>query len=696
MKCIWLNKEKYRRYINSYQTMFSDKKGFEFCIAEFKRNYSFEKKILKINVTVCADTKYELNINGKTAGKGPIYRGGDYGYKKSLPYIYSDVYEIEINDKKLSFLASVRLLPEVMAETSQGLGRFSLECETEFEDGTHEILSADETWLARRNTYYDSINTVDFTRPEESWTEADLVEPFPEIRRSPLPKLAEDIIIPQKFSPITVGAKENKSVTVMFDKIYSGYAVVDVSAKCRYNITIDFFEVPENITYRESITADSHLKYKSLKMHSIGGYTLNINNLGDCDISITEASLIFEHYPITNEGSFNCSNKMLNKIYEVGKHTLSICRQSIELDSPVHQENLGCTGDYFIESLINYFTFGDTRLTRLDILRTAEYLEISCGKMFHTTYSLIWVQMIYDYYMFTGDTDLLKETASALKLLLERFFEYTGENGLVENPPNFMFVDWIYEDGYSLHHPPKALGQTVMNAFYYKALLTAARIFEMLGDSAADVCGRRAKKLYTAFNGQLYDSEKGLYFDGLNTPSAENDWMPKNSEKRYYSMHANTLAVLYGLCPKPEAKRIMTAVLEDKTLITVQPYFMHFVLEAVYSAGLFEKYGINQILRYGKLVEECDKGLKEGWIDMPEYGYDYSHAWGATPSYQLPSKLLGFEMIEPGFKKIAVSPKLYGLEYADISMPTPYGNIRCKMDKNGINLEIPNEIEKVI
>ncbi len=44
------------------------------------------------------------------------------------------------------------------------------------------------------------------------------------------------------------------------------------------------------------------------------------------------------------------SDQDLNEIYELGKHTLKICRQTIELDSPMHQENLGCIGDYMISA----------------------------------------------------------------------------------------------------------------------------------------------------------------------------------------------------------------------------------------------------------------------------------------------------------------------------------------------------------
>ena len=48
---------------------------------------------------------------------------------------------------------------------------------------------------------------------------------------------------------------------------------------------------------------------------------------------------------------------------------------------------------------------------------------------------------------------------------------------------------------------------------------------------------------------------------------------------------------------------------------------------------------------------------------------------------------MGFEMIEPGFKKISLNPDLYGLDYAEIKMPTPYGDISVNL-KKGENPEI--------
>lgn len=693
MNCIWLNKEKYPQYQKSYQTLFCDKTKYNFCVAEFKKNYTFEKNISKIKTTVCADTKYELNINGDFVGSGPVYRGGDYGFKSAPSYTYSDFYELPVTGTTLNFYAAVRLLPHAPAESSLGFGRFALDAEIVFTDGTHIGISADSSWLSRKNAHYLGINKFDYAADTDEWAYSDLVPPFPELRPSPLAHAATEKIISENPMQYVIGAGEKSDFTVMFDKIYSAYAYIDISAGGHYDISINFFEIPDKITDTEHIHSEKSITHKSLLMRSMGGYTVHIENLSTFPITVNECSLIYEHYPIIQNGNFECSNEVLNKIYEVGKHTLAICRQSIELDSPIHTEPLGCTGDYFIESLINYFTFGDTALTRLDIIRTADYLRSTGGIMFHTTYSLIYIQMIYDYYMFSADRRLLSEVCDVIKLLIKVFDGYIGDTGLIENPPNFMFADWIFADGYSMHHPPKALGQTILNAFYFKALLTAAEIFEILGDNDAGICRKHAESLHIAFNKHLYDKKRGLYFDGLNTPSIENKWLPKNPEKRYYSMHSNTLAVLYGLCPASECERIMTAVLNDASLITVQPYFMHFVLEAIYKSGLFDRYGLQQILRYRDIVNECGKGLKEGWIDMPGYGYDYSHAWGATPTYQLPSKLLGFKMIEPGFKKISLSPKLFGLEYANISIPTPYGYIKCEMNKNEIKLDVPNEIQ---
>ena len=316
------------------------------------------------------------------------------------------------------------------------------------------------------------------------------------------------------------------------------------------------------------------------------------------------------------------------------------------------------------------------------------------GKMFHTSYGLMWIYMLYDYYMYSGDKGIFDRVVDVLDMVLKKFATYLGDNSIIENPPNYMFIDWVPVDKYNLHHPPKALGQAAMTAFYYRALEVAHKIYLYVDDiDSAEKYRQQAKSVKSAFHKNFYDEKKQIYCCGLNTESEVNEWLPQNTDKKYFSVHVNTLAALYSLCN--DEKKIMEQVMKNDELIGAQPYFTHFVLEALYKCGLFEKYGIKVIKLWKKQVDECDKGMKEAWGDFSGYNYDYSHGWGTAPSYQLPSKILGLKILEPGFKKISLNPNLFGLDFANITVPTPYGCIKCNISDK-ISCQIPDEIDATI
>ena len=477
----------------------------------------------------------------------------------------------------------------------------------------------------------------------------------------------------------SLSAAPGETVTADFplDKIWAGYLAFALTGGEGAAVDVEIYERDaRSVHARESVRltdGGSRFDYRSLRLQSCGGCRITLHG-GAGGARIDSLALLSTHYPVCADGGFVCSDESLNTIYETAKHTLKICRQTLHLDSPLHQETLGCTGDYYIESLMSYFAFGDARLTRLDIVRTADRLVQSGGRMFHTTYSLIWLQMAWDYYIFSGDDTVFGEIDEAVRILLSRFHGYTDGGEVIVNAPNWMFVDWVPLDGFNMHHPPRCAGQTVMNAFYYKALRVFAAVCSHRGDDdGAALYGGRADRLKRSF-ARFWDSARGLYFDGENADYAPNEWLPADNGRRYFSKHANSLAVLYGLCPDDARTGIMEKVMTDETLTDVQPYFMHYVLGALYEAGLFDKYGIAQLHRFTALTDKTTKGLAEGW---GAFNGDFSHAWGGTAVYRMPQAFCGFEMVEPGFRAVRLRPRLYGLEYADVRIPTPYGELRC-------------------
>ncbi len=671
---IWLNPILYPEFQRNEQCI-SWPKTCKDCVVDFKKKICFLKFPKQVTVYVSGDALFRLWQNGEFIGQGPASAGGDFLMKEPLPWYYSNKYIIYPKTNVLQFYAEVRLQPQEMTNIVGGQGGFYLFGIAEFEDGTVETFGTDSTWQVRLDRCFLAPYVYDETMDVDVWKFAVPTKDNRNLQVASIPPLCYEIVYPQDRAQQYLYLHKGVSSKVEFSRIYSAHIAFRCDSFC--HLKISCYETPEVCVSCEEVTLTGTKEYRSFYMKSIGMIEISVL---DCnDVVKVEPYLYFSHYPIELEGHMNTSDKELDLLYDVCKWTLKICRQSVHLDSPKHQELLACSGDYYIESMMTAFTFGDMRLAALDIRRTAQWLEYNNGRMFHTNYSLIWVQWLEFVYQFTGEIALLEDCHKGLISLFECFQNYIGEKGILENPSDYMFVDWVVLEGYSMHHPPKCMGQTVLNAFYYKALVDAAIIARRVGWSEATLWQERADNLHKAFHYCFYDEQKKMYIDGLSDPVIGSEWQPENVPIKHYSRYSNTLAALYGLCPPTERVRLVRLVANEQTeLPPVQPYFMHFILQAVCQVGLVEEYGLTLFEKWKPLVRDCSKGLQEGWITPePSYSFDHSHAWGGTPAYHMPLMLNGFKMLEPGFKKISLSPQLFGLTYADIAFPTPYGILRC-------------------
>jgi hypothetical protein len=220
--------------------------------------------------------------------------------------------------------------------------------------------------------------------------------------------------------------------------------------------------------------------------------------------------------------------------------------------------------------------------------------------------------------------------------------------------------------------------------FYFGALEKAAKIYAELGAAeTAEECLTRRAALGRAINQYLFDGERGIYFEGLNTPTKEEllcGWMPQNVEKRYYLNHSNILAACFGVCDDDTARELVRKIMANEIGGDYQPYFTHYLLQAVYRLGLREQYTRPIVERWIGPTKECPKGLVEGFVKPePSYGFDHSHAWGGTPLYALPKALMGLEITEPGMGALTLDPSLLGFGYAKTELLTPYGKVTLEM-----------------
>ena len=719
---IWLDPELYPDYQTTNLTPFMKDEKNKYAVAEFVKKYTFESAPVSLKLRFSADTVARLCLNGRSVVNGPVSVGGDFldnradltpywqYYASELTVIFgegeddraSGVIYLPRGGTELEFYARVQLMPTSFCDFSKGHGGLAVSCEVTLEDGTSKEVGTDESWLCRRLSAFAEPQLYDERKSDGAeLTRAALVEDIWHAITAPIPTRVENLIYPEGGKGIVVPGGAEIEIPVSFDRIYAGYLSLELKSKGEVEVVIGARELVDDTSGSdETLIFTGSASYTGLKIHSAGTLFVRVINRTDCPCEL-DVGMVETYLPSRADASTTTSDRELGEILASCKHSLKYCRQYIHLDSPRHLEPLACTGDYYIETLMSAFSYADMSLAKLDCYRTAE-LILGNGRMFHTTYSLIWVRMLLDVYMMSGDKALLVQCREALDALLRLFEGYVGEGGIIDTPHDYMFVDWIYVDGYTLHHPPKALGQGVLNMFYYGALTAAARIYAELGDEAASRCSLdRAQALKAAINERLYDPERGLYFEGENTPTPEHligEMMPQNTDKRYYRVNSNVLAAMLGVAEPERANRILKQILTDDEFSDYQPYFAHFVLEAIYNCGLTEELTMRVIDRWREPHRECPKGLAEGFLPPePNYRFDHSHAWGGTPLYSLSKALIGLEILEPGMSKIRLRPRLLGLDFARVELPTPYGTVTVQM-RAGEETEIhaPCGVEVVI
>ena len=143
-------------------------------------------------------------------------------------------------------------------------------------------------------------------------------------------------------------------------------------------------------------------------------------------VELESVRLLFTSYPVKYRGSFECSDPLLTKIWEVGRWTLQLCMHDGYEDCPWREQGQWC-GDAQVELHSNYVTFGDVALGTKFLRQIAqsqdengalpaEYpAEVAVYPKRQSivpgipTFMAQWVTMLLDHYRYTGDLKLVSE-----------------------------------------------------------------------------------------------------------------------------------------------------------------------------------------------------------------------------------------------------------------------------------------------
>ena len=448
---------------------------------------------------------------------------------------------------------------------------------------------------------------------------------------------------------------------------------------------------PENGATNDHAIRDFHFTLPWLGVAEIGNSGFRFVRIDveepEIDLLLKEVRATFGYRDIPYLGSFKSDNDRLNDIWMTGAYTVHLNMQEYIWDG-VKRDRLVWIGDLHPELMTVNTVFGYNEVIpkSLDLIRDTTPVPNWMNGI--SSYSIWWLLIHKDWYLYQGNLDYLKEQKEYMTTLFNHLITKIDDQGK-EMLDGTRFLDWPSSPNVKgVDAGLQALMVMAMDAGHEMALA--------MGDKElAGRCAKASKKL--------------------------KKYIPDHNQ----SKQGAALMALAGLMKAEKADKEVLSVGGAQGFSTFYGYYM---LEAMAKAGNYQ--GAMDIISeywgamldlgattfwedfhidWAKNAARIDGLVPEGKIDVHSAYGDYCykgfrhslcHGWASGPTAWLSRHVLGVEVVEPGFKKVRITPHLGNLKWVEGTFPTPYGVIQIKHTKGAdgkvvSDIQVPEGVELV-
>jgi alpha-L-rhamnosidase len=379
-------------------------------------------------------------------------------------------------------------------------------------------------------------------------------------------------------------------------------------------------------------------------------------------------------YPFVRRARFDADSEELQRILDVGWRTARACAHETYMDCPFY-EQLQYAGDTRVQALVSFYMTGDGRLARnaiesLDESRNSEGMTFSRyptrTPQFIAPFSLWWVGMLHDYWMYTDDPAFVRRMLPGVRGVLAFFAARQQGDGRLGRVPWWNFVDWTKEWPAGVPPAEDDGASAPLDLQLLLAYGWAAEMEDALGSKTQAAQYRQQETtLRAAVRGLYWDSARQLFAD---TP-----------RKERFSQQTNALAILAGVTEGEEARAVMRRTLADPTLTQASVYFHYYLNAALNKSGEGDRY----LEQLGPWRWMLGQGLTT-WSEIADPATRSDcHAWGASPNFELFRTVLGVDSSAPGFTRVRIRPFLGRLTHVSGAIPHPKGEVGVKLVRVG-------------
>lgn len=418
---------------------------------------------------------------------------------------------------------------------------------------------------------------------------------------------------------------------------------------------------------------------------------------GDKPLTIVGFDYRETGYPLNVVTSAKASDESFRGIWDISLNSLRRCMHETYEDCPFY-EQLQYAMDTRSQILFTYMMGMDDRMARrtIDDFHRARRPDgmINCcypsyGPNIIPGFSIYYILMIHDHMMYFGDQSLVRRYFATVDGILEFFRRSLDDRGLVTKIGGplgehhyWSYVDWAPQWD-ETRGAPSAIrhGPITMESLLYAYGLTAAAdLAEYIGrDGVAQEYRQRSAAVKDSIRKHCI-SANGLIQDG---PGLDQ-----------YSQHCQIFGVLNECVSEEESKKLMEAMLTDKSLAQCSVSFCFYMFRALEKAGMYDR--TREL--WNPWREMLDNHLTS-CVENDTDARSDCHAWGSILLYELPAVILGVRPVKPGYAAVSVKPNLGYLDWAEGSVITPKGmiNVSCRMENGEMkaDISVPEGLEIV-
>ncbi len=388
-------------------------------------------------------------------------------------------------------------------------------------------------------------------------------------------------------------------------------------------------------------------------------------------------------------GTFSCSNDLLNRIHTLIDWAIRSNYQSVVTDCP-HREKLGWLEQTHLMGQGIHFRYNNYHL----------YRKLVFDMMDAQTEDGLVPDIAPEYVEFLGGFRDSPEWGSAAVILPYLLYKWYGDEQIIDEawPMMTRYIEYLKEksQGHILNHGlgdwfdlgPKSPGVSQLTpisltatAIYYYDVKLMAEMAGIRNTSEQADLQKWAEEIRFAFNKKFFNSETRVYSTGSQTAMA----MPW------------CLGIPDGADREKIFENLVDSIIADSKALTAGDVGFHYLVEALTRGRaaqlMFDMINRDDVPGYGYQLKKGATALTESWAALEVVSNNHLMLGHVMEwFYAGPGGIRQAEN-STAYKKIVIEPQIAGdLTFVKTSFKSPYGLIRSEWERDGADFQIEVEI----